>query len=155
MTVKELQEWWDICREEWPKLNSWTLVIDSRTTLRAGHCRYYKSEVGISAWVLDAPDHEVVDTLIHEIAHVLDRDVGAGDHGANWKAIATRIGADPSPYYSERMAACAPPPKYQIICPKCGVIGERHRQSMRLTHRVCMTCGSDGLKWKYLAQEER
>jgi predicted SprT family Zn-dependent metalloprotease len=155
MTVEELHEWWAICQEAHPELRSWALVIDGPKVLRAGHCRYKKNEIGISAWALDACDDEIIDTLLHEIAHALDWDVGAGDHGPNWKDIAKRIGADPSPYYSERMAACAPPPKYQIICPKCGIIAERHRQSLNLPGRQCRTCDSTGLQWKYLTQEER
>lgn len=152
MSIEELHEWWEIAQETCPGLSGWTLVIDTRTKGRAGHCRDGPKEIGISRWALNACDDEVIDLLLHEIAHALCDDPG---HGKAWKAMAEKVGAEPTTIYGKRMAACAPPPKYQIICPKCGVIGERHRQSMRLTYRLCMTCGSDGLWWHYLTQEKR
>lgn len=152
MTVQELREWWEIIQETYSPLAFWELVIDTRTKLRAGECRQSVGEIGISEWALDACDDEVIDLLLHEVAHALASD---GGHGTAWRAMAEKIGADPTPYYGERMAACAPPPPYQIICPKCGVIGTRHRQSMDLASRQHRACGTVGMRWGYPTQEER
>ena len=146
MTFEELREWWSIALGEYPELRGWVLVLD-RAVVRAGECRWSTGEIGISRWVLDAPEGEVLDTLLHEIAHVLaPHDHG---HGPQWQTAAKRIGADPTPYYSEKMVACAPPPPYQIICPKCGVIGTRHRQAMDLAGRRHRACGTVGMYWGY------
>ena len=71
-------------------LTDWRLVFD-RAKRRAGICRPDRREIGLSGPLTQLhPDHEVRDTILHEIAHAL---VGPGHgHDAVWRAAALRIG---------------------------------------------------------------
>jgi hypothetical protein len=52
-------------------LDDWTIVAD-RAKTRAGVCRYSRREIGISGPLTTLHDEsEVLDTILHEIAHAL------------------------------------------------------------------------------------
>jgi len=91
------QEEWAILQNEfYQELRMWTLVIDTRPRSRMGQCRFDAQEIGLSKWLIDlngAAHPEVIDTLRHEVAHVL-----AGpehDHDKVWKSYAVLVGAKP------------------------------------------------------------
>ena len=71
-------------------LDGWRLVFD-RAKQRAGICRYGAKQIGLSAPLTALhPEHEVRDTILHEIAHAL---VGPRHgHDEVWRATARRIG---------------------------------------------------------------
>ena len=71
-------------------LDDWTIVAD-RAKTRAGVCRFAKRQIGISAPITALHDEsEVLDTILHEIAHAL---VGPQHgHDAVWRAKALQIG---------------------------------------------------------------
>ena len=81
-------------------LDAWTFAF-LEAERRLGDCHFQERVIRIGrAHALDASEAEIRDTILHEIAHAL-----AGPearHGAQWKAIATRIGATPRANVYER-----------------------------------------------------
>ena len=71
-------------------LHDWSIVAD-RAKTRAGVCRFAKRQIGLSAPLTTLhSDDEVLDTILHEIAHAL---VGPQHgHDAVWRAKAREIG---------------------------------------------------------------
>jgi len=69
---------------------------------RFGCCDYGKKEISLSKALVDLnPESEVLDTVLHEIAHAL-AEIEHGEccgHDQRWKAICTRIGARPQACY--------------------------------------------------------
>ena len=112
-------------------LHDWSIVAD-RAKTRAGVCRFAKRQIGLSAplTTLHSED-EVLDTILHEIAHAL---VGPQHgHDAVWRAKAREIGCS-----GERcVSSDAPrvPGDWVGRCP-AGHEKTRHRAPTRL-----MSCG--------------
>ena len=71
-------------------LDDWTIVAD-RAKTRAGVCRFARRQIGLSAPITALHyEDEVLDTILHEIAHAL---VGPQHgHDAVWRAKAREIG---------------------------------------------------------------
>ena len=71
-------------------LDDWTIVAD-RAKTRAGVCRFARRQIGISAPITTLHEEtEVLDTILHEIAHAL---VGPQHgHDSVWRAKAREIG---------------------------------------------------------------
>ena len=112
-------------------LDDWTIVAD-RAKTRAGVCRFGTRQIGISApLTLLHTEAEVLDTILHEIAHAL---VGPQHgHDAVWRARARAIGCS-----GERcVSADSPrvPGDWVGQCP-AGHEKTRHRAPTRL-----MSCG--------------
>jgi hypothetical protein len=59
-----------------------------------GYCSYTTKTIGLSKrWMVSLPYHEILDTILHEIAHALTpADYG---HGKEWKLACKLIGAQP------------------------------------------------------------
>lgn len=78
------------------------------------------------------------DVVRHEIAHAIDYERrGRSDHGPVWKAIARRIGADPTRLY-EGPDVPDHASKYVGICPSCT---REHPFYRRVTRRhACPDC---------------
>lgn len=112
-------------------LHDWTIVAD-RAKLRAGVCRYSRRQIGISAPLTALHDEaEVLDTILHEIAHAL---VGPHHgHDAVWQAKAREIGSSGRQYVSPE--APRVPKDWVGRCP-AGHEKGRHRAPTRL-----MSCG--------------
>jgi SprT-like family len=112
-------------------LDDWTIVAD-RAKTRAGVCRFAKRQIGISAPITTLHDEsEVLDTILHEIAHAL---VGPQHgHDSVWRAKALELGCT-----GERcVSSDAPrvPGDWVGRCP-AGHEKSRHRAPTRL-----MSCG--------------
>lgn len=72
----------------------WTFRWD-HARRRAGLCRWDRREISLSRhlFAIAANRDDALDTILHEIAHALvGRDAG---HGAEWKRVASSIGATP------------------------------------------------------------
>jgi len=80
----------------------WSVALDERTRF-LGHCSYEKKIITLSIYHLEQHGQlDVLDTILHEIAHAL---VGPGhDHDELWRAYARLCGARPQP-----CAACGAP----------------------------------------------
>lgn len=73
--------------------SGWTLAFNSRSR-SLGICDYKEKRIYLSkTFVLNNEKEEVVDTILHEIAHALTPGDG---HGKKWRARCTRIGAKPN-----------------------------------------------------------
>lgn len=112
-------------------LDDWTIVAD-RAKTRAGVCRFARRQIGISAPITRLHDEsEVVDTILHEIAHAL---VGPQHgHDAVWRAKALAIGCSGERCVSSE--APRVPGDWTGRCPS-GHEKTRHRVPTRL-----MSCG--------------
>ena len=112
-------------------LEGWSIVAD-RAKTRAGVCRFGRRQIGLSTPLTTLhSDEEVLDTILHEIAHAI---VGPQHgHDAIWRAKAREIGSS-----GERcVPADAPrvPGDWVGRCP-AGHEKHRHRAPTRL-----MSCG--------------
>ena len=90
------------------------LRFSDRMLRRFGHVRYWRNpagerhvvELALNAALLHrANEHFLLDTLVHEMAHVeawLTH--GHGGHGAEWKRICARVGCEPKACTAARIA---------------------------------------------------
>lgn len=86
LTNAELQKW---------GLNDWTLKFNNRLTRVLGRCVFNKKTIELQTrFVKENPEHIVLDTIRHEIAHAL-AGYKAG-HGPEWRLWAIKVGANPS-----------------------------------------------------------
>ncbi len=117
--------------------NGWTFHID-RAKNRCGCCFYFKKRISLSRFYIHdpcVPDHDIRNTILHEIAHAL---VGyAAGHGPVWVAKAKSIGCD-----GKRCNTVwgGVPAKYNITC-HCGRICKwRHRVHKYYKNVACSHC---------------
>ena len=112
-------------------LEGWSFQFDDASQ-RAGLCRYGTKVIALSRqFSVQAPNKEVADTILHEIAHAL---VGPKhNHDAVWKAAARSIGCTAERCHNVDFA----PPRYIISCSVCRWIGKRN---VRKRRAVCRTC---------------
>ncbi|VTR92600.1 Uncharacterized protein OS=Phycisphaera mikurensis (strain NBRC 102666 / KCTC 22515 / FYK2301M01) GN=PSMK_31170 PE=4 SV=1: SprT-like [Gemmata massiliana] len=90
-------------------------------------------------------DEEVLDTLLHEIAHAL---VGPRHgHDAVWRAKCRAIGARPEACYGEEIEM--PRGRWRARCPGCTAEYDRHRRPARAEGWYCRPCGRNrgALTW--------
>lgn len=106
----------------------WSYAIERRRS-RFGVADFAKQELRFSAPCIAVnPEAELLDTIWHEIAHVL-AGLKAG-HGLLWKIQARALGARPETCCGKNVVA--PDMKYHAICPKCG---HRHTRERLPTSR--------------------
>ena len=108
---------------------------------RGGICKYKEKLILLSiTFCLKASKAEIVDTLLHEIAHAI---VGPRHgHDAVWKAAAARIGCTAERCHRVKHT----PPRWQGRC-GCGKQWERQRLTRRARTGICPTC-KDTITWK-------
>ena len=119
-------------------LHDWTFKFDSHK-ITFGRCWWHRKLVTISKpMALLNSDTDVVDTLLHEIAHALtpmDR-----CHGIAWQAKCVEIGAKPERFYcAEKIEQ--PKGRWVATCPRCKREFRRFRRVKG--RRYCMHCGID------------
>ena len=74
-------------------LTGWTFAFNRRKR-SLGLCRYGERRIELSVHLVDLnSDEEVLDTLLHEIAHALCGPKAG--HGAGWRARCLELGARP------------------------------------------------------------
>lgn len=85
LTNAELQKW---------GLNDWTLKFNNRLTRSLGRCIFVQKTIELQTrFVKENPEHIVLDTIRHEIAHALAGHKAG--HGHEWKMWAVKVGAKP------------------------------------------------------------
>lgn len=101
---------------------------------RGGQCNHTFKRITMSRNLVPLwEDNQVLDTLVHEVAHAL---VGPGHgHGPVWKRKMRELGAVPARTHNNATAE----PHLEVICPTHGVIGKRHR---RMRGAACRGCGN-------------
>ena len=94
-----------------------------------GTCSYNRKLIYLAEWYVELNDKdEVMDTILHEIAHALayHRHGSAGrGHGRIWKSICREIGAKPERCSKDKLNKPKNHHKYVDTC--CGVTYKRHR----------------------------
>lgn len=131
---------WRRLQAAYPALAGWSLRVNPRLSSTLGRATPNRQRIEVAAWLAAERPGEAINTLRHEAAHALaGRRAG---HGPAWQAMAVRLGAAPSACsqtvkYSETPNGRRPP-RWEIVCPRCGVVGPARRRprSTRL-HRSC------------------
>ncbi len=108
---------------------------------RGGLCRYAEKQITLSVtYCLKASKEEIVDTILHEIAHAI---VGPKHgHDATWKAAARRIGCTAERCHHVQHT----PPRWHGQC-GCGQQWKRQRLSQRARTWRCRKC-KENIEWK-------
>jgi predicted SprT family Zn-dependent metalloprotease len=111
---------------------------------RGGSCRYSDQQITLSVtYCLKASKAEIVDTILHEIAHAI---VGPKHgHDATWKAAARQIGCTAERCHRLQHT----PPRWHGQC-GCGQQWERQRLSQRIRTSRCGKCKGN-IEWKRVA----
>lgn len=114
-------------------LSGWSFQFDNGRK-RAGCCQYATQVISLSyAFAKQVSEEEILDTILHEIAHAL---VGkAHNHDEVWRAKAQEIGCSGRRCHDLQFV----PPRYIVTCEQhCWVAtAERRRRGV-----VCMQCRS-------------
>jgi predicted SprT family Zn-dependent metalloprotease len=107
----------------------------SRSVSAFGTCDAARREIRLSRPLVERnPPWEVLDCILHEIAHALAP--GAG-HGPAWRATAWTLGCDGRRTYQPDEVVTMPR-RYVYTC-GCGTRWPRHRRT--LERRYCRACG--------------
>lgn len=133
MTLKEVQELATAKMKE-HNLNDWSFTFDNSKT-RLGLCNHTHKKIQLSRYYsLYATYEQVLDTILHEIAHALTGHMHGHDNV--WKKKCIEIGAKP-----ERLASIKffVKHKYSLSCEKCNKVIYRHRVS-RKQSSACFHC---------------
>lgn len=120
--------------------SGWQFAFDL-APVRGGSCRYREQQITLSVtYCLKASKAEIVDTILHEIAHAI---VGPNHgHDAIWKAAAQRIGCTAERCHHVQHT----PPRWYGQC-GCGQGWERQRLSQRTRTSRCPKCKGN-IQWK-------
>lgn len=121
----------------------WTIEFMNGKRL-LGQCRYRNKTIRLSRWLCRlGNDSEVIDTILHEVAHAI---VGPGHkHDFVWKQKAMQLGAHPRA--CQNNMSYSVPHKYEIVCSWCGgIVQKRHRRMNlgRLERAWHLNCGASG-----------
>ena len=118
----------------------WQFAFDLAPA-RGGLCRHREKQITLSVtYCQKASKEEIVDTILHEIAHAI---VGPKHgHGATWKAAARQIGCTAERCHRIQHT----PPRWHGQC-GCGQQWERQRLSQRIRTSRCGKCKGN-IEWK-------
>jgi predicted SprT family Zn-dependent metalloprotease len=116
-------------------LSGWSFRYN-RGKRTLGLCRYDRRSVELSVHLVERNGPaEVLDTLLHEVAHAL---VGPGHgHGAAWRKKCLEVGAVPR----SCGPAAMPAGRWRARCTACGARFDRHRRPDRAKGWFCRRCG--------------
>lgn len=119
-------------------LHDWRFEFD-HARRRFGCCKYRSKVISLSRplTLLNA-EPQVLDTILHEIAHALTPGDG---HGPRWRAACVKLGARPQRCYGETEVASPPrrPAAYRYGCGPCAWWVDRRR--LVANRYVCGKCG--------------
>lgn len=125
-------------------LSDWSFAYNRRKRAM-GLCVYQRRTIELSApFVERNGPPELLDTLLHEIAHAL---VGPGHgHDAVWKQKCIEVGAKPQRCGEADM----PEGNWRARCGSCGKEFQRYRKPKRMRGWFCQKCGQErgGLVWR-------
>jgi len=131
-------------------------TVNRRSKMRWGQCRYMPDgfHININEALCDGKHEEgLKSTLIHEILHTCD---GCMNHGNRWKHWAAIVhdntglniqtgdtvqnkGFTEAEYLAKRR-----PPKYKLMCKKCGLAVSYRSKSKVVKNYTNYRCGSCG-----------
>lgn len=116
-------------------LQDWKIKIETAYS-RAGVCFHFEKEIRLSEqYIKVCPEIEILDTILHEIAHAV-LPTGHG-HDETWRNKCLEIGARPK--------SCLPDEfkvenKWVAICPTCGARFGRQKRVRRGQIKWCRKC---------------
>jgi predicted SprT family Zn-dependent metalloprotease len=118
-------------------LPDWSFAFNRRKR-SLGLCLFHIRTIELSVYlILRNPDEEILDTILHEIAHAL---VGPGHgHDAVWKRKCLEIGAKPVRCGEAEM----PMGRWRALCGQCGMNFHRHRKPRKMSGWFCRVCGPE------------
>lgn len=115
-------------------LGDWHFKLDN-SPRRFGCCKYRTRTISISTKLaLLNSEKEVLNTILHEIAHAL-----VGSHNAHnyiWRQKAIEIGCNGN-RCCDTTKVIAPPKKYIGTCPSCKGTIQRHRRKDIACAKCC------------------
>jgi predicted SprT family Zn-dependent metalloprotease len=125
-------------------LHDWSFAYNRRKR-SMGLCVYQRRTIELSTpFVERNGPSEILDTILHEIAHAL---VGPNHgHDAVWKRKCLEVGAKPQRCGEAEM----PEGRWKAQCGGCGKEYQRYRKPKRMRGWFCRGCGQErgGLVWK-------
>lgn len=130
-------------------LRGWKFSFnDAKTTF--GMCRFDTKTIFLSLPItLLNPKKEVLDTILHEIAHALAGH-RAENHGKRWKEIARSIGCRAKACF-DSFKVKTPDAPWEARCEGCGHVAKRYRKPSRRAE-ACMHCCSVFNKGKFMRE---
>lgn len=137
-----LREVYDFAIEKYKEfdLNDWSFGFDLAQN-RGGVCKGRSKVITLSVtYCLNAPKEEVLDTVLHEIAHAL---VGP-EHGHNkkWRIMAKWIGCKGTVYHEVNHGV----DRWHGSCP-CGQTWKRKKLMTKVRNATCPKC-EERITWK-------
>ena len=120
-------------KKKFKELDGWELVI-GRAKRALGTTKYKSKVIEISKYSLNMGREKNLNTLRHEIAHVI-----AGrknKHNKVWKRVAKNLGCDGKRCSSIGMDVQH---KYELKCRKCKWVSKYHRRP-KISNKICKTC---------------
>ena len=139
ITLKEIHEFALLEMKEY-ELDDWKFGFDL-AQVRGGVCKHRKKEISLSvSYCCAASREDVLDTVLHEIAHAL-----AGfkvGHGPKWKKICKAIGCSGKVYHTTIHGK----DRWEGTCP-CGRSWTRMKLSQRSKkYAICPKC-DENITW--------
>lgn len=126
----------------------WKFKLDNAKK-RAGLCRHGYKTVSLSkhyvAMNANSRPDDVIDTILHEIAHAL---VGPGHgHDEVWRDMCITVGAKPIRCYDSNTIVM-PSGNLQATCGGCSTTFKRHK--VKQARLYCAHCGPDKGQLKFV-----
>ena len=119
----------------------WRFELNTRKR-SAGLCNYANKTIYLSEWLLKQnldKSLEFENTLRHEIAHALDRELGGRNHHNHvWKNIARQVLCTAERCFSSDVIQTKVTTKYTLICVNCDMKIAKHKRTTRKT--ACGVC---------------
>jgi predicted SprT family Zn-dependent metalloprotease len=125
----------DLLRHHGLAAQGWRFQFD-KAKRRFGVTKFRTKVIGLSSpLVVLNGETEVLDTILHEVAHAL---CGSGvGHGRLWKATAKAIGCSAERCYDSTEVA-QPKARWEAYCPSCDYSRPAFRRSRKA--RACRAC---------------
>jgi predicted SprT family Zn-dependent metalloprotease len=117
---------------------AWKFDISNHKTA-IGQCNYVKGTIFYSRHWLHLSYSEILEVVLHEIAHALTPGEG---HNRKWKAMAVKVGATPKRCQPVHQDNCAAPYNWLFQCHKCNLQWRRYRNKFKRGAR-CAKCNGD------------
>jgi SprT protein len=152
---QQLQDMFNALRIKHPIMRAYKLEW-SNGKRRLGYCNPYYKIVSVSMHhVRGSEDNEVIDTLLHEVAHAIAeerakaRGVRIKSHGFEWRNACREVGAKPERLKHNAYTIAKPQSKYTTKCNACGKVSFMNRWN-GVRKYSCGTCSGNKFDARFL-----
>lgn len=131
-------------------VNKYPVKINGRLTATLGRVRWLRENGNITPidiefsklMVETASDETIKETILHEAAHLIAIERSGVDHGHDsyFKSICAELGTTNDGCYASIEAVKSIKYKYNLVCPKCGIIGGYSRMCKAVKHPELYRC---------------